>query len=167
MIRNILDYLEQSALKYGNKPAFVDEEHTLTFSQLQETARRIGSALIGLSGRKRPVPVFMGKSADEIAAFLGVVYSGNSYAPVDPQMPVKRVEKILDTLQADLVLADEECKSILEKTDYRGKVLLFQNLAENSVDETGLQKIRRTAIDRTCCTLFLHPVLRGFPKVQL
>ena len=144
MTRNILEYLENSAENFGDRKAFVDENGSLTFRQLMEKAKRIGSALCNTGGDMSPVPVFMEKCADEIAAFMGVVYAGRAYAPIDPQMPEKRVSKILETLEAKTVIADAECIGKLEALDYKVEnALLIDDLDKRGIDEEALSRVRR------------------------
>lgn len=45
MKHNVLEYLEESALRFPNKTAFADESAACTFAQLKERAQTIGSAL--------------------------------------------------------------------------------------------------------------------------
>ena len=153
MVRNVLEYLENSAEQFGDKLAFVDEESAITFSELKRKAESIGSAVRSITGKKTPIPVFMKKSAKEIAAFMGVVYSGNAYVPVDPQMPIKRVEKIISTLRTDLVIADEDCRKILEEITFEGRILLYTEIEDAPVDPSALRAVRRRSID--CDPLYI------------
>ena len=164
MVRNILDYLENSANLYGDKKAFVDEEACLTFSQLRDKAKRIGSALNNLYPDKRPVPVYMKKCAEEIAAFMGVVYAGRAYVPVDPQMPEKRVERILTTLEAEIAIADDECKGKLEAMGFNGKIFSIDELEKCDIDEPALAKIKRSTIDCDILYIIFTSGSTGYPK---
>ncbi|MBQ9211541.1 MAG: amino acid adenylation domain-containing protein [Clostridia bacterium] len=153
MIRNILDYLENSAEKHGNKIAFADEERSLTFQQLMDLGKRIGSALLERQVPSKPIPVYMQKSPMEIAAFMGVVYSGNAYAPIDPQMPQKRVERILHTLEAEMVIADEACKKQLAEMGFAGSICTMEELSRQEMDENKLEATRKRMID--CDPLYI------------
>ena len=165
MTRNILEYLENSAEHYGDKKAFVDENASLTFSQLMDKAKRIGSALCRAGGDGSPVPVFMDKCADEIAAFMGVVYAGRAYAPIDPQMPEKRVSRILETLEAKTVIADAECMDKLSGLDYKvDNALLIDDLDSQEIDEEALLRIRRKSIDCDLLYIIFTSGSTGYPK---
>lgn len=164
MTRNILDYLESSALRFPDKTAFADEENSLSFAELQQRARRIGSALCVILPQKRPIPVYMQKCAEEIAAFLGVVYAGCAYAPVDPQMPQKRVERILQTLEADVVIADELCREQLIAMGYTGRILSVSELEQTEIDENALENVRRYAIDCDLLYIIFTSGSTGNPK---
>ena len=40
MIRNIIEYLQQSAKQYPDKTAYVDESCSITFKELDDRARK-------------------------------------------------------------------------------------------------------------------------------
>lgn len=164
MTRNVLEYLERSASRFPDKTAFADGESSLTFAELRDRARRIGSAICAMQTDRRPIPVYMQKCPEEIAVFLGVVYAGCAYAPVDPLMPQKRVERILQTLEADLVIADELCRDQLIELGYTGRILLADELERSAVDEAALAEIRRYAIDCDLLYIIFTSGSTGNPK---
>src|SRR6056297_2831130 len=101
MIINVLSYLEDSARRLPEKNAFVDEAHHITFGDLQEQAQSLGTQIafdLGYAIRK-PVVVFVDRRLESIVTFLGVAYSGNFYVPIDKEMPLARINLILQTLQ--------------------------------------------------------------------
>ena len=59
MKTSIQEYLEESARKYPDKTAFADEHTSCTFKELEQTARRIGTAIAKYFTPRNPVPVFM------------------------------------------------------------------------------------------------------------
>lgn len=96
---NVLDYLEESAVRFPDKVAFSDEGESFTFSRLRRCAQGLGTALAGVTDRSRaPVCVLVQRTAASVAAFMGVLYAGCYYVPVDSQMPLSRMEAILTTL---------------------------------------------------------------------
>ena len=89
MKTSILEYLEESARKYPDKTAFADEHTSCTFKELEQTARRTGTALAKHFTPRNPVPVFMEKSVETIGVFMGAVYAGCFYVPVNPMNPTE------------------------------------------------------------------------------
>ena len=99
MARLVTDYLEVTANKFPDKPAFIDEHSSFTFRDLQDSAKRIATRLIDAGLYKEPVAVALGQSVQAVAAFLGAAYAGCFYTPLDIDMPESRVRKILETLE--------------------------------------------------------------------
>lgn len=150
---NVLEYLEETAGKHPDKEAFADENTSCTFKELQERARRIGSSLAGRTEPGKPVAVWMEKSVNAVAAFLGIVYSGCFYVMLDKKQPLPRIRQILDTLEHPLVIADGEQGKEREKLEQAGdsgrgfQVLEYEALEKAQEDPVILQEIRKTLTD--------------------
>ena len=93
-MKNILELLEQSARKHPDKSAFIDENVIMSYEMLLRTSMSIGTSLLNLGVRNRPIAVYLEKSVDLVSAMMGVVYSGNFYTVIDTDMPPDRIEKI-------------------------------------------------------------------------
>ena len=97
--KNVLEYLEGSAARFPDKLAFTDEGESFTFGRMLACAQGLGTALANLSPRHNgPVAVLVDHTAANLTSFMGVLQSGNFYVPVDSQMPLSRMEAILETL---------------------------------------------------------------------
>lgn len=72
---------------------------------MYDIARNTGAYLIEQLGVDRtPVAVFAGRKMVTPAYFLGVVYAGRPYAPIDASLPDKRIEKFLKICVQGLLL---------------------------------------------------------------
>ena len=99
MQNSVVQWLENTAREFPNHTAYADENRKYTWSELRRAALSIAANIErALPGPKRPVAVYMEKSADMLAAYMGIAYSGNFYSPIDVGMPVARAEKIIQTL---------------------------------------------------------------------
>lgn len=164
MLQNILEYLENSAALHGDHVAFSDENSQLTFSQLSDAVRRIGTALAPLAAPHTPVAVYMQKSVQAIAGFFGAVCAGCCYAPIDVTMPQKRVELILQTLDTQLILTDRDSLSKVEALHFPGRVLVYEDLLQTPIDQPLLSTIRRRAIDTDPLYIIFTSGSTGVPK---
>lgn len=97
-MKNILEFIENSALKYPDKLAVADEEGGLTYGQMERLSRQIGAWIYEKTDgvRNKPVAVLLDKKPGSVAAYMGVVYSGNFYVVLDAEMPASRAESILE-----------------------------------------------------------------------
>lgn len=115
-MKNVLEWLEATVEKYPGKRAFSDTECSITFAQVYDIARNTGAYLIEQLGVDRtPVAVFAGRKMVTPAYFLGVVYAGRPYAPIDASLPDKRIEKILENLCPRAIVADRESLEHVER----------------------------------------------------
>lgn len=110
MIRNVLEYLKNTVQQHPDKIAIVDNDKQISFGDLDQRAKGIATEIVRLCGniKNEPIAVYMEKSIESIACFLGVLYSGNFYCPIDINSPVERIEKIIDVLQPKVFLCKDD-----------------------------------------------------------
>lgn len=103
---NAIEYFENGALrKCKDKVAVIDQGRQYTFEEIGRFARNCAALILKKSPTlRRPIPVFLPKSAQVIVANLGVLYSGNGYANLDVKSPPQRLKGMLQNLGADVIL---------------------------------------------------------------
>ncbi|WUH90964.1 amino acid adenylation domain-containing protein [Streptomyces sp. NBC_00433] len=85
--------------------AVVSDRETLTYAQLDARAQRLAAAMTAAGvGRGDLVGVYLGRSADLVAALLGVMRAGAAYVPLDPVYPPDRVRTMLEDAGVRLLL---------------------------------------------------------------
>jgi len=133
MHASVIDWLEK---EYRNNPDFVaivDEKEKVTYERYREKAVAVAAEIIGRGyASKKPVIVYMPKSVAAIQSFLGIAYAGCFYSPIDVEMPQSRVTRILETLQAGLVITTEEYRSQILEFGFEGEIIIY--------DEANLDK---------------------------
>lgn len=150
MIQNVLCFLEESAAAYPHKTAFADEHASLTYRELSHLSMRMGSFLGRKTGPRRPVPVLTQKSVFTLGAFMGIVQAGCFYIYLDAGQPAKRLNRILGTLQADLMIADRESLDLAGDISFSGEILSLEDLIslpDDVLDPSLLASIRNQAVD--------------------
>lgn len=175
---NVLEYLENTMKNIADpgKKAFVGDSGALTFKELHTTALSCGSYIAKQKLRRKPVVVYMKKSPKMIAAFLGVVYSGNYYVPLDNEIPAFRVQMILETVNPELIICDETTQSQIPSysggNHPRSSVdqpvaapsIDFDQIKTHRIDEKELQEIRQSAIDTDPLYVVFTSGSTGRPK---
>ena len=164
MLTNVLEYLEQTVTRLPNKVAFANEEMGLTFSQVYDQARAIGTHLHNEGFYKKPVVVFMKKHPKTIVAFLGTIYSGCFYVPLDEEMPRHRVELIFQTLNPGAIICDDTTAPLVKDFAYSGKTYLYDDICSTIVDDAALTAIRDRQIDTDPIYIVFTSGSTGIPK---
>ena len=164
MQKNILEYLDRSAQRVPDKIAFYGETETLTFRLLRRQAQSIGSRLAQMGTFQKPVVVFMDKQPKTIAAFLGVLYSGGFYVPLDGEMPRFRIEKILESLRPAACICDETTFQTAQSISGLGTVFRYEELAFGAICERTLDQVRQRQIDTDPAYIVFTSGSTGVPK---
>lgn len=147
MICNVLDYLEKGVRNHPDKILFADEVHEVTYGECMEAARRIGSVIAGRGTGCRPVAVLADREIESLISFMGCIYSGNFYVPVSKEIPQKRMETILGQVQPVGLICREKDREFAGKLDYKGEILIYEELLLGEVQEAVLGKIRERHLD--------------------
>ena len=163
-LTNVLEYLEQTAPQVPDKVAYSDGTDEMTFRQVYEDARSIGTFLSRRGLYREPVVVFMSRHPRMIVSFYGVVYAGCSYVPIDEEMPKHRVALIFQNLKPRAVICDEKTKAMLGEFSYEGDAFLYQEMTGTPVDEERLWDIRRKALDVDPLYIVFTSGSTGVPK---
>lgn len=164
MISSVLEYLEHSASLYGERCAYKDREHTFTFLQVRDMARRVGSRIGQLHAYNRPVAVLMEKSASMIAGFLGAVYGGCCYCPIDISMPVDRLSSILSVLDPAGIICGNGQAELAEAAEVSCPVFPFDELCQTEEDTELLERIRGRRVDTDPLYILFTSGSTGVPK---
>lgn len=162
---SVLEWLEKTAEDFNDKAAYSDEENTLTFSQVKNYAQNIGSALCEKGVYKKPIAVFSGRNVMTVAAFLGVVYSGCSYAPIDIKLPQARITAILETLKPSIVLTEKENYDFVRTLGFtETEIVIIEEAAAHEKDMAKLNFARRFANENDPLYIIFTSGSTGKPK---
>lgn len=103
------------ASRQPDHPAVICSDRTLAYGELACRAGLIGSLLRDAGARPNTlVAVVMEKGWEQVAAVLGVLYSGAAYLPIDPELPGERIVYLLNDGQATLILTQSRLEEAIE-----------------------------------------------------
>ena len=136
MQTNLLEYLEATVKRVPEKTAFSNGAENLSFREVYDQSRAIGSALAAGGLYREPVVVFMERHPRAVAAFLGVLYAGCFYVPIDQEMPRHRIRLIFDSLKPRAVLCDAHTARSLEEFAWTGRTYRYEELSAAAADDT-------------------------------
>ena len=102
---NVLEYFLKTRERWPSRTAVVDGQEAWSFETLGRRAVAIARQIEKRTEiTNRPIAVYLPKINEAIASFLGVLMSGNCYAPLDVKAPVARIQTILGHLDPIVIL---------------------------------------------------------------
>lgn len=164
MQTNVLEYLENIIDKVPEKTAYADDTSEVTFREVYNCSRAIGTFLYKQGHYREPVVVFMGKHPATIITFYGVIYAGCFYVPIDEEMPKHRIELIFGNVSPKAVICDTETVKIMDTFDYKGKIYVYDEIIKTSTDDCLLKNIRDKQIDTDPIYIVFTSGSTGIPK---
>ncbi len=163
-IKNILQYLERTATRLGDKTAFSagNGGEELTFSALLATSRAIGSALLARMLRGQRVAILMERRPMTIAAMFGVWYAGGVSIVPDSGMPDARMRDVLSRAGVSCIITD--ARSLSRAGSFGIPVLGVEDAVGAPIDAVTLAKVRREQIDTDPLYIVFTSGSTGSPK---
>lgn len=138
MQTNVLQYLISSAERTPQKTAVNDGTMIMTYGELLDKSRNIGSALSKFILPCDPVGIYMGKCTQSVAAFFGTVFAGGFYCSLNPELPDSRLSQICSVLSPKVVVTNEELSENAKSIFPDCTVLPISELMTANSDEAVL-----------------------------
>ncbi|MBQ8518468.1 MAG: AMP-binding protein [Agathobacter sp.] len=112
---NVLDYLENAAKVNPDRIALEDGNGKLTYREYRDLARKVGLFLMekGYHNTNKPIGVVAGRDKYTLILFMGTLYSGNFYVPVDPELKEEKKNHIIEQSGMELLLSIEDISEVL------------------------------------------------------
>lgn len=161
---NVLEYLENIVSVCPDKACYANESEQLTFKEVYNSARAIGTFLHQKGHYKKPVVVFMRKHPETIVAFLGAIYAGCFYVPIDEEMPAHRIDMIIANLSPEAVICDDTTRNKIRNFSYNGEVYNYDDMIQTAADDVVLTQIADKAIDTDPIYIVFTSGSTGVPK---
>ena len=127
----------RSASQFGDRPALVLGDETLTYTQLSARAKSIARTLQLNAPSPEPklTAVFAHRSTTAYAGVLGALLRGHGYVPLNPAFPTDRTRSMLARSGCRSLIVDShaarQLEEVLEGLE-PGLVLLLADLADVS-----------------------------------
>lgn len=93
--------------------AVSEDGRSVTFGQLDQLADRILAKFHG--EEHRFIGIVMSHGIMQVAAMLAVLKSGAAYVPAEPVLPKNRIDYMMATAGADLIIDDKYCRHLPAK----------------------------------------------------
>lgn len=90
-------------------PAISSKDGTIDYGTLDREARRIACLLLQANTRREErIGLFLHRGAEFVVAALGALYAGCCYVPLDPEFPMPRIQRMIESSGIRLVITHAE-----------------------------------------------------------
>ena len=157
--------LAQAARTYPDNIAIEDSKHAITYKEYNRAALSIGTRIAEGGPRCAPVAVLLPKSHKSLVSYMGILYSGNIYVPLDEKMPAIRLEKILSDLRPAFTITDTALRKTLVAAGYaEDRILLYDDIIAHPADESKIESLVGEVIDTDPIYVIYTSGSTGVPK---
>ncbi|MCM1115786.1 MAG: AMP-binding protein [Clostridium sp.] len=162
-MKNVLEFFELTTTEYPNKIGFTDIGRQATFSETMKNAKSIATFL-SQYGTKRPVAVLIDKTVNCIDSMLGAMYAGDFYVVVDVHSPTDRIENIINTLDAPILLTDSASADLAKEVKADNIIVFYEDAVNTDIDEDTLLNVRKSMVDMDTAYILFTSGSTGMPK---
>ena len=166
---NVIEYFEKGALRISrDKIAVREQGRDYTFEEIERYAKNCATLILKhFSGTNQPIPVFLPKSAQNIVADIGILYSANAYANLDIKSPSQRLKGMLQNLNPPIIITSAAHAATLKALDIpEHKLLLIEQamVPEPAYDNSQLLRRLDSIIDTDPYCIIHTSGSTGIPK---
>jgi amino acid adenylation domain-containing protein len=115
----ITEAIGHIVLEQPDRPAVVDGREQWSYRELYINAMNVAIRLRNAEFKQGDrIAVMMERSANWVAAFLGILHAGCVYVPIDPAYPAERIEAMLQDSEAAAIIGDRGSPAYFAATYY-------------------------------------------------
>ncbi|MBP3580512.1 MAG: amino acid adenylation domain-containing protein [Clostridia bacterium] len=167
IINSAVRLLDKASEKYCDNVALTDENGSLTYGEYKKTAMNVAGGLLQYldkSNKVKPVVVCMKKSKEMVCTFMGIMYCGGCYVPTQSDIPLSRLEKIVENLNPVLIVYDDTTKEHVLSANLQVKCVSYDMLSCSKANEQVIEQIVSQIVDTDPIYMMYTSGSTGVPK---
>lgn len=164
-MKNLVEYIEDSAKAFPEKTALRYEDEQASYRELRESARKIASGIIEKNPDEKinPVAVFLPRCTQTVVCYMGVLYSSLAYVPMNYALPDNRLKSTFATLEPLCVITDEENKDRIKEL-CNCDVVTVDELVKSKINDNEINRRLRQGCDCDPAYVMFTSGSTGTPK---
>ena len=164
MLNSAVRMLQQAAARHPDAIALEDGELLLTYTQYLDRAQRIGTGLIRAGLDRAPAVIMLPKSADALCTFMGAMFAGCPYVPMNLGTPPSRLEKMFDNLGPGAIICSADQAGQWREAYPEIPVLCLEELMAVEADPAALERSLAQVTDTDPIYIMYTSGSTGTPK---
>lgn len=130
---SVIDLFEQQALLNPNQTAIIFKDQSISYYELNKLADKIAKHLLQVekhsSNKSKIIVIVLDRNIELIVSILATAKAGLIYLPIDPQLPITRIQSILLDANPLLVLSTLELTHSLQSLNLELDFLTFEQIS--------------------------------------
>lgn len=133
---------------HAERIAVVDEFKSMSYAQLAQQCHQLGAALNARLDSRKPVGLLLPRTNALVVCYLTCIQQGLPFVPLDPSLPVERLNAIRDAAQLQAVISTEDLEHLAgELCSNEVSYLCLSQLGSQEVVTSSVMDCRFSAND--------------------
>ncbi|MGC6590270.1 condensation domain-containing protein [Paenibacillus sp. Dod16] len=134
--KTIIQHFEEQVEKEPNKEALINNDTSLTYSEVNQRANQLARFLISKGVEKGDiVSIYAYHSYELVIAILGILKAGAAYLPIDPDYPHERINFMLQDSKSRTILTNI---SLSNNISFDGEIIDLLNQSIYTLGKSNL-----------------------------
>ena len=160
----ITNLLKNAKEKFADKVAFKYQNETLSFEDVYNYSFAVATKIACNSDENKPIVVLSNKNLFIPSIYLGIALSNCFYVPLSTEMPLSRIEEIINFTEAKILIADDSSLEIAKKINFSGQVFTITECINNEIKGDLVDKRERNILDSNPLYVIFTSGSSGTPK---
>lgn len=156
---NIVKELEKIVEKYPNNIAVKDSNMSYTYNELNKRANILANKILENGNSSEIIAFSLKRSVDIVVTILGILKSGHTYMPIDPEYPTERINFMLENSGTKVLITNE---SFYKTLNYNGNCIFYNDLDFNN--ENNSKNLELEISPEKLCYIMYTSGSTGIPK---
>lgn len=125
--KGILKMFQDMVLKFPNNIAIEEENHQITYSKLAEESDKLSNCIRSFNREDNlhNVVIILDNSINQIIAVLAVLKAGLPYIPIDPGLPLERINKIIKEAETGFLISSKVYVDTMNRLQWTNERLKY------------------------------------------
>ncbi|MHB1948115.1 MAG: Pls/PosA family non-ribosomal peptide synthetase [Gammaproteobacteria bacterium] len=156
------EYFERQADTHPERIALICHGTLLTYKDIENRSNQMAHWLRSKGvGEGHTIGILLDRTIDLYITIIAILKAGAAYVPLDPGYPQVRVEYILSTSQAKLLITTEQYSKNIKNS--ASKVIALENQEEIIATQSN-QRLRLQTTSADLCYIIFTSGTTGWPK---
>ncbi len=161
---NIASLLENAKQNYSTRVAYKYHEDSITFESVYEMAYRTASKIIEYSEENKPIVVIANKNLYIPSIYLGIALANCYYIPLSTEMPISKLQSIVELTETRLIICDNESKDIVDTLNFKGNIFSIDDFCNHEINYQKVNERKNRIVDTNPLYVIFTSGSTGLPK---
>ncbi len=115
--QTVVSLFKREVKTHPDKTAVIFQDKKLSYLELDQLSDKLAVNInnLGYSSKNKIIPFVLNRDENIYIAMLGILKSGNGYLPIDPSLPIERIDFMIRDSESECVIYSNKCEELISE----------------------------------------------------